>query len=490
MSGENTQSQTVDSGRGRPVSRKMAGVLFADVRGYSKLTEPQLRRYFDLVLPKVASSVSDADPFYVNTWGDAVVAAFDDTRPAAFCALALRDLFRAFDWSGAEMPPLTLRCALHAGHLYTGFDPVSGQESIVGTQVVLAARVEPVIIPGHVWTTDAFVALLNEHDCPEIAFDSLGERPLAKEWGAKVLYRLRRSGESPDLPSLAEDDSTTRPSNNPLALCVRLVEIGTDDQRIAALDTLEQFDEPEALRVLIASAKNPMFSLGARRMAIASLAKLKNPIIVPELLDLLRDPGTPNDLIIKIVPLLGRLGDVRALDSLRDIAAAEPRAASTQIKEAAILALGLMKDSRAIDAIMEALTSDRTYLHKAAISALGAAWARGVRSSGDPTSALVDIAMRTENVEELRAAALEALSLIGPTQHQEALSELARDEDQPVEVRKKAILCLGMSEMPSAKHALEDIAADLSDPLAGDALRLMYKAKASAQKYMDEMKQM
>jgi HEAT repeat protein/class 3 adenylate cyclase len=456
----------------------LAALLFADVKGYSTLSEHQLQRFFKLVLPEIARVVQDRDPFYVNSWGDAVVAAFDDTRPAATSALALRDLFAGFDWSGSELPQLTVRCALHAGHLYTGQDPFSGAGGIVGTQVVLAARVEPVILPGHVWATDTFVVLLQQHDHPEIAFDDLGERPLAKEWGAKKLYRIRRSNETPELPTLAERSSENEHRGGALAICLKLINLGTNQQRIEALDMLGKFDHPDALRSLVAAAKNPAFSHDARMMAIASLKELGNPMIVPDMLDILRDPEATSDISRAVITLLGALGDIRALDPLIDTATAAPATVPTRVAEQAVMALGFIDDSRAQDAIVKLVSSGELALSRMALSALGHSWARGVRSNIDATDALLSIAQSGSGPPEMRGAAIEVLMVMGAKPAlQDAIAEIGTNTDDVPQVRRAALSYLSIFESQGAREALEQVADDLTDPLAGRALVLLVKGR-------------
>lgn len=192
------------------ISRRIATLLFLDVKGYSQLSENQLRRFFQHVLPRMASTMQEAGASYTNTWGDAIVSVADDPLALAMAALNLRDLFLNQDWVGMEMPHLLARIALHAGAIYVGDDPFSGHQGIVGTQINVAARIEPITSPGHVWATDTFISLISQQSQSAVGWDELGEIPLAKAWGAKHLFRVRRSHESasisPSLIPLMRDD--------------------------------------------------------------------------------------------------------------------------------------------------------------------------------------------------------------------------------------------------------------------------------------------
>ena len=182
------------------MQREMMSVMFMDVKGYSKLNEPQLERFFQVVLPDVADQISRVPTRHVNSWGDAVVVVAADPMKLAGLALEIRDLFQTRNWQEIELPRLACRIALHVGTIYFGTDPFSKKEGIVGTQINLAARIEPVTIPNQVWTTESFISLLSQDAQDNLEWDNLGKRQLAKDWGAKILYRIRYKHE-PQLDS-------------------------------------------------------------------------------------------------------------------------------------------------------------------------------------------------------------------------------------------------------------------------------------------------
>ncbi len=176
-------------------------VLFLDVKGYSGLkTDHQFGIFFDQVLPKMAGKLNPCQPFYVNSWGDAIVAAFADPLEAARAALDLRDLFRNTNWQAIGLPnDLAARICLHSGAIFTGRDPIQRRNGLAGHNVNLAARIEPVVTPNEVWMTDSVATLLQNPPNNKICWDDLGDRPLAKMWGSCKLYRLRRYHEPPNL---------------------------------------------------------------------------------------------------------------------------------------------------------------------------------------------------------------------------------------------------------------------------------------------------
>ena len=183
--------------------KKIAALMFLDVKDYSTLTNVQLESLRREVFRKVDRWI-DAIPYdYQNSWGDAVVVASQDVHKMTKLALRVRDYFKTMKWIELDMPNLAPRIALHAGSVSIEYNAMRQAKGIVGTQVNLAARIEPVTPPGHVWATDNFVLPLKQEYQEMFAWDDLGEIQLAKEWGVKQLYRIRRrEGESSALPLL------------------------------------------------------------------------------------------------------------------------------------------------------------------------------------------------------------------------------------------------------------------------------------------------
>jgi class 3 adenylate cyclase len=64
------------------------------------------------------------------------------------------------------------------------------KDTFVGTNISLAARIEPVTEPGQIYCSQAFAALAAAEGIGDFAFECLGERLLAKDAGTLTLYRL------------------------------------------------------------------------------------------------------------------------------------------------------------------------------------------------------------------------------------------------------------------------------------------------------------
>jgi class 3 adenylate cyclase/tetratricopeptide (TPR) repeat protein len=180
----------------RPGRRIVRAMLFADVKGFSKLTDEQLPPFaeqilgaFAVVLDRYGGAVE-----HRNTWGDALFVVVADVTQAARCALDLQDAIGTVDLVTAGLPPhLALRLGAHVGPVYPTDDPVLGVRSFMGSHVSRTARIEPVTPSGEVYVTQPFAAALALTGREEFACDYVGHMPAAKDFGRLRMYRLRRS---------------------------------------------------------------------------------------------------------------------------------------------------------------------------------------------------------------------------------------------------------------------------------------------------------
>jgi class 3 adenylate cyclase len=174
---------------------EIVGLLFADARGFSKLTEREIPLFVDHLLGSVASELArSARPaLFANTWGDGVYLVFRDARDAGEFALRLCEAVRRMDWKAKGFThDLSLRIGLHAGPAYPGIDPVTGRLSYIGAHVSRAARIEPITPPGEVYASGAFAALARADDVREFVCGYVGQTPLAKGYGTYPTYVVRR----------------------------------------------------------------------------------------------------------------------------------------------------------------------------------------------------------------------------------------------------------------------------------------------------------
>jgi hypothetical protein len=174
--------------------RVVRSMLFADVKGFSKLADEQVPLFAQHVLgafAEVLNRYSGAIE-HRNTWGDALYVVLSDTVLAADCALELQDAMAAVDFDGAGLPDLAVRMGGHVGPVFPVKDPVLGEPAFAGSHVSRTARIEPVTPPGTVYVTEQFAAALELAQNEELACDYVGHMPAAKDYGRLRMYRLRR----------------------------------------------------------------------------------------------------------------------------------------------------------------------------------------------------------------------------------------------------------------------------------------------------------
>ena len=182
--------------RSRSASKRaVRAMLFADVRGFSKLTDEQLPRFAERVLGTFADVLArhDGPVLYRNTWGDALYVVLADAASAAECACELQAAMNAVDLEDARLPEhLALRLGAHLGPVFAARDPVLDEPTFIGSHVSRTAVVEPVTPPGAIYVTEAFAAALVLAGRDEFSCEYVGHMPAAKDYGRLRMYRLSR----------------------------------------------------------------------------------------------------------------------------------------------------------------------------------------------------------------------------------------------------------------------------------------------------------
>jgi class 3 adenylate cyclase len=178
--------------------RVVRAMLFADITGFSKLTDEQLPRFARRVLGAFASVLETQGPAVCsrNTWGDAIYVVLADAMAAGSCALELQGAMESVDLTAEGLPPhLALRLSGHVGPVFQVEDPVTQAHSFMGSHVSRTARIEPVTPPGSVYVTEPFAAALVLDGRNDFVSDYVGHMPAAKDFGRLRMYSLRRREE-------------------------------------------------------------------------------------------------------------------------------------------------------------------------------------------------------------------------------------------------------------------------------------------------------
>lgn len=181
-----------------------AAILFLDVQHYSKLKGVNLSCFHMELIPDLASTLfEDGLPpwiLYSNTWGDGLVVISQDYIKLSQLALKINDYFNHEEYGEPtnyrlKEYKLAARIAIHAGVFYSCIDPFKGTKGYFGDALIVAARIEPVTPPHHVWVTEEAKQRIAKHyeslDIrPSIRFDKRGPVDLAKAFGTESVWDL------------------------------------------------------------------------------------------------------------------------------------------------------------------------------------------------------------------------------------------------------------------------------------------------------------
>ncbi len=188
-----------------PISRKHHGkypgnrrephaILFADVRGYSKLSDQEVLWYFNELQPAMAKVINEhrAEVQHLDTWGDAIFLVTEKASTAARIAIELNKAISEIDQSSLSLiEPLLLRIGLHYGPVYKLYDHLTRDFTYSSNEVTKTARIEPVTPPGEIFGTEPFVAILELEGEGWASFEYAGTISSAKNYGAFRMFHVR-----------------------------------------------------------------------------------------------------------------------------------------------------------------------------------------------------------------------------------------------------------------------------------------------------------
>lgn len=180
----------------RNVARKIYPVAFADIKGYSKLSDNELAPFLETVMGRLGGAMDTYGDsvLFRNTWGDAVHAVFDDVSTAAKCALDMQKALQQLDGDIGRLPIRPeMRMALDVGPVFEGYDFIKKEETYFGSTLTRAARMEPVTPVREVFVTEAFAALSAMEPTDEFRCEYVGHLPLAQAYGDQRMYLLREN---------------------------------------------------------------------------------------------------------------------------------------------------------------------------------------------------------------------------------------------------------------------------------------------------------
>jgi tetratricopeptide (TPR) repeat protein len=186
---ESVASAKAPQSRGRWALRSM---LFADFAGFSRLEEDRLSQFLEVVMGRIAKVLDRQGEAVLtrNSWGDAVYVVITTPEQAAEIALEIQSELNPKLLQEIGLPSDDgMRISLHHGPIFEHFDAVQGARTFYGTEVTVAARIEPRVPVGAIYTTQPFAAII-ESDRNNYNFEYVGKMDLAKNYGVRILYRL------------------------------------------------------------------------------------------------------------------------------------------------------------------------------------------------------------------------------------------------------------------------------------------------------------
>ena len=178
-----------------PTDVRLMSMLFADVVGYSKMNDREVRLFLEHYLTRVADLIGSFGSSIVvrETAGDGLYLAFDGVSTAGQCSLDLADMVRSTPWCELGFSsPIRLRVAMHCGPIILGHDPITGLRKGVGVHVSRTARLEPKTPPGFVYASEAFAAFCELSSNLPFRCHYVKQLALAKRYGSYPTYLLRR----------------------------------------------------------------------------------------------------------------------------------------------------------------------------------------------------------------------------------------------------------------------------------------------------------
>ena len=174
-------------------------ILFADVIGFSKLSETAIVGFCDGVLGGISRLLQEIEeqPLELNTWGDGIFAIFETATGGAKFALRLCEMMKENNSSGIwrqfNLPEtMSMRVSLHTAPVRCLSNPLTGKMSHWGQNVSLAARIEPITPANEVFGSVATAALIAAEGDEGLAADFVGMVPLAKNFGSLEIFSIRR----------------------------------------------------------------------------------------------------------------------------------------------------------------------------------------------------------------------------------------------------------------------------------------------------------
>ncbi len=175
-------------------NRKIRHILFADVVGYSKLSEDKTPLFVENLLQDISRNTGalSHQPEILNTWGDSIFAVYSNIEEMMEFAIALQKTLIDSSWNTMldDNSQVSMRIALHTGPVFLLDDPLTQRKNAFGNHINRAARMEPVTMPGNIYASDQFASVLKIECYKMYDFEYVGIIDLPKEFGKQEMYQI------------------------------------------------------------------------------------------------------------------------------------------------------------------------------------------------------------------------------------------------------------------------------------------------------------
>jgi adenylate cyclase len=185
----------------RDVDRRQVTVLFADLSGFTAMSErldpEEVRAFQNALFESLGQAITRYDGFVAKFLGDAVLAFFgapvaheDDPARALHAALDMmgRGTVLSEQWAARLGQPVSLHIAVHTGAVVAGSlgGAAGAAYDVTGDAVNTASRLVGAAEPGTILVSEATHALTRHR----FAFEPAGQRALRGKAGQIVVHRL------------------------------------------------------------------------------------------------------------------------------------------------------------------------------------------------------------------------------------------------------------------------------------------------------------
>lgn len=175
-------------------SPAIRAMLFLDIRGSTTVPDDRIPAFVRGVIGRLAEICENMPdkPLYADSWGDGLFLVFGAVAEAARAAVRLQREFAAIELEALGLPPsLGLRIGGHCGVVHEGPDPVQKRVVPFGGQVAVASRIESVTVPGSIFVSEAFAALLSMSKPSDFRCEYVGRTEIDPLLPQIPLYALR-----------------------------------------------------------------------------------------------------------------------------------------------------------------------------------------------------------------------------------------------------------------------------------------------------------